>query len=144
MPGGDRTGPDGTGPMTGRAAGYCTGHSVAGYMNPAGGRGMGLRYGFGRGRGGWGAGFGGGFGGGGRGWRHRFYATGLPGWMRYGTVPAGAPPVPPEAYAPHGEREALRHQAQALRSALEQIQRRLDRLEAGAGQGAAPTPEAEG
>jgi len=36
MPGGDRTGPAGMGPMTGRAAGYCAGYNVPGYMNPAG------------------------------------------------------------------------------------------------------------
>ena len=39
MPYGDRTGPEGMGPRTGRAAGYCAGYDVAGYMNPAfGGR----------------------------------------------------------------------------------------------------------
>jgi hypothetical protein len=55
MPRGDKTGPWGTGPMTGRAAGYCAGYPVPGYMNPTGG------YGGGRGRGrgrGWGRGFG--------------------------------------------------------------------------------------
>ena len=45
MPRGDRTGPWGAGPMTGRAAGYCAGYSVPGYMNPVGGYGRG----FGRG-----------------------------------------------------------------------------------------------
>jgi len=39
MPGGDRTGPMGQGPMTGRAAGYCTGSPTLGSMNPAPGRG---------------------------------------------------------------------------------------------------------
>ena len=34
MPGGNRTGPMGMGPMTGRAAGYCAGYPVPGYMNP--------------------------------------------------------------------------------------------------------------
>jgi hypothetical protein len=38
MPGGDGTGPMGRGPMTGRAAGYCAGYSVPGYMNPVPGR----------------------------------------------------------------------------------------------------------
>jgi hypothetical protein len=38
MPRGDRTGPAGMGPMTGRAAGYCAGYNVPGYMNPHGGR----------------------------------------------------------------------------------------------------------
>ena len=40
MPGGDGTGPAGMGPMTGRAAGYCAGYPVPGYMNPAAGRGL--------------------------------------------------------------------------------------------------------
>ena len=34
MPFGDGTGPAGLGPMTGRAAGYCAGFPVPGYMNP--------------------------------------------------------------------------------------------------------------
>jgi hypothetical protein len=38
MPRGDRTGPAGMGPMTGRAAGYCAGYDMPGYMNPYGGR----------------------------------------------------------------------------------------------------------
>jgi len=71
MPGGDGTGPMGLGPMTGRAAGYCAGYPVPGYMNPIPGRGF---WGFGRGF----------FGGRGRGWRRWYYATGLPGWARFG------------------------------------------------------------
>jgi hypothetical protein len=39
MPRGDGTGPAGMGPMTGRAAGFCAGYPVPGYMNPAGGAG---------------------------------------------------------------------------------------------------------
>jgi hypothetical protein len=38
MPRGDGTGPAGMGPMTGRAAGYCAGYDVPGYMNPYGAR----------------------------------------------------------------------------------------------------------
>ena len=38
MPFGDGTGPAGTGPMTGRAAGFCAGFPMPGYMNPAVGR----------------------------------------------------------------------------------------------------------
>ena len=52
MPGGDRTGPVGRGPMTGRAAGYCSGYPNPGNINPGYGRGFGR--GFGRGRGFWG------------------------------------------------------------------------------------------
>lgn len=43
MPGGDRTGPAGAGPMTGRGMGFCTGSTNAGF-----GRGCGR--GFGRSR----------------------------------------------------------------------------------------------
>jgi len=51
MPGGDKTGPQGAGPMTGRQMGFCVGENQAGgnYPRTFGGRG------FGRGRGmGWG------------------------------------------------------------------------------------------
>jgi hypothetical protein len=41
MPWGDGTGPAGMGPMTGRAAGYCAGYPVPGYMNPMPGFGYG-------------------------------------------------------------------------------------------------------
>ena len=37
MPGGNRTGPTGMGPITGRGAGFCAGYPVPGYMNPGGG-----------------------------------------------------------------------------------------------------------
>jgi len=38
MPFGNGTGPAGSGPMTGRAAGFCAGFPVPGYMNPVMGR----------------------------------------------------------------------------------------------------------
>ncbi len=72
MPGGDRTGPLGLGPRTGRAAGYCSGYPVPGYANNRFGRGFGGGFGRGRGYGG-GRGFGMGYG---RGWRHRNFAYG--------------------------------------------------------------------
>jgi hypothetical protein len=54
MPGGDRTGPSGRGPMTGRAFGYCAGYNYPGYANAGYGRsfrsGRGFGRGFGRGR----------------------------------------------------------------------------------------------
>ena len=68
MPGGDGTGPSGTGPMTGRAAGDCAGYPAPGFTNSVLGRGFGRRGGRG----------------GGYGHRNWFYATGLPGWMRGG------------------------------------------------------------
>jgi len=82
MPLGDRTGPLGMGPITGRAAGYCAGYSVPGYMNPIYGRvPYGGYYGVGRGGyprgGGRGRAWGGGRGGRGRGrvpYRHFGYS----------------------------------------------------------------------
>jgi len=135
MPRGDRTGPAGAGPMTGRGAGLCTGNAMPGYLNPVAGRGfgMGMGMGMGRGRGAWGGGFGGrgaglgmGRGGlGGRTWRHWYYATGLPGWMRSG----GLAPLPgtPDAMQ---EKDLLRQQAAALRSEIDLINKRLGELEA--------------
>jgi len=38
MPAGNGTGPAGMGPMTGRAAGYCAGYAMPGFMNPMAGR----------------------------------------------------------------------------------------------------------
>jgi len=46
MPGGDRTGPWGRGPLTGRGMGFCGGFYGPGHFGPWGG-------GFGRGRGRW-------------------------------------------------------------------------------------------
>lgn len=51
MPGGDRTGPLGQGPLTGRRMGFCAGFNTAGFMNPKFGRGFGRGFGAGFGRG---------------------------------------------------------------------------------------------
>lgn len=120
MPGGDRTGPMGMGPMTGRAAGFCAGFNAPGYAHPGPGRGFGGR---GGGRGGaWGGR------GGGRGYRHWYYATGLPRWAR------GGGPAPyygsAEPLKPEDEAQALKAQAAALRSQLEEIDQRISELTA--------------
>ncbi len=47
MPGGDRTGPVGNGPFTGRGLGYCVSNQAP--VSPAYGRGLGNRRGFARG-----------------------------------------------------------------------------------------------
>jgi len=71
MPRGDGTGPLGLGPMTGRAAGYCAGFPVPGFMNPIPGRlGLGL---------GWGRAF----------WPHAYY-----GWARFPALPYAYPWLP--------------------------------------------------
>ena len=47
MPRGDRTGPTGAGPMTGRGMGICAGNNAPGYAMGGGfGRGMGMGRGF--------------------------------------------------------------------------------------------------
>lgn len=49
MPAGDRTGPWGLGPRTGRGLGYCSGYPTPGFMYPGPGMGLGRGFGFGRG-----------------------------------------------------------------------------------------------
>lgn len=46
MPAGNKTGPEGMGPMSGRGMGYCSGNQAPGY-EMQGGRGRGLRFGAG-------------------------------------------------------------------------------------------------
>jgi len=119
MPRGDRTGPAGQGPRTGRGMGYCSGYATPGYMNPGPGMGMGR-------------GMGGGRGGGGRGWRNMYYATGLAGWARAGWAPAwGQAPVAPFGFAPPAgdEAELLTAQAEYFERALSEIKARLTELE---------------
>ena len=109
--------------MTGRAAGYCAGYTVPGFMNPAGGRGY-----WGRGRGG------------GRGWRHWYYATGLPVWARAGMdtpawggpMPSSVPQAEPLAPAMTAEQEldGLKKQAEYFQDALGQLNQRIQQLEA--------------
>jgi len=50
MPQGDRMGPNGQGPMTGRGRGFCAGFNVSGFANPGFGRcfGRGRCFGFGQ------------------------------------------------------------------------------------------------
>ena len=122
MPGGDRTGPAGMGPMTGRGAGYCAGYPTPGYANPIPGRGFG-----GFGGGGWGRGRGGG---GGWGRRNMFYATGLPRWQRFGpAVPFYGNAYPP-APSTDDELQALKSQAEYFSNALDEIKKRISELEA--------------
>lgn len=99
--------------MTGRGLGFCAGYASPGFANPGWGVGAGPRFGAG----------------GGRGWRHQFYATGLPGWARFGYGPAwGAGPV---GGVPNQEQETeyLKRQADGLKAALGDIEGRLAELE---------------
>jgi len=111
MPRGDGTGPNGMGPMTGRAAGYCAGYDRPGFANPA----VGGRMGFGRGLG---RGFRGGFG--------RVYGRGF---GFYQSAPVN--PVPAYYGAPTKEQEleALKSQAANYEQGLEDIKKRIGELE---------------
>ena len=102
--------------MTGRAAGYCAGYPVPGFMNPGGGRGMawGRGGGFGMGMG-WRRGRGRGFG---------FAAPAVPQFR--GTYAAPMPFAPPTR---EQELEALRGQADWLKEQLEAVTQRVGELE---------------
>ncbi len=113
MPGGDRTGPLGMGPMTGRAAGYCAGYNHPGYLNPMPGRcfGFGRGFGGGRGRGGFGSGLG-------RGW----------GAWGMSSYPYAAPYYPPEISSQQ-EADLLKEQAKAMQEEIKAINERIKALE---------------
>lgn len=112
MPYGDKTGPSGQGPMTGRGRGLCAGPAVPGNMNQAPG------FGFGRcGRGG-----------GRRGRQRQFNATGLPGWQRAVASADGGSPTPSAPLAPGQEIAALNDLANTLHAVLNQMRKTLDEL----------------
>ena len=105
MPRGDRTGPIGNGPMTGRGAGYCAGFSVPGYASSCG---WGVRCGSGRGR---------------RFWRI-FYATGL--FVGHiSDLNMLTKDFPEET----DEKEFLKKQAEFLENQLDEVKKRLEELE---------------
>jgi len=107
MPGFDRTGPMGAGPMTGGARGLCnpaTRAAVGAYGGGYGyGRGLGFRRGF---RGGYGRGYGRGY-----------------GWY----PPVGAPDG---ALGTRAEIDVLKSQADYLKSSLDAVNKRIDELAA--------------
>ena len=109
MPRGDRTGPAGMGPMTGRGAGYCAGYATPGFANPGFRRGMGMAWGRG---GGYGMGMARGRGG--FGFMAMPYAPAAP----YYAAPS-----------PQDELEMLRTQADWLKSQMDSINRRISELE---------------
>jgi len=124
MPGGDRTGPRGLGPMTGRALGYCAGYDTPGYVR---GPGMGLGRGFGRGRGlgyGWGGGWG-------RWGGRRFgnlWGYGVPTVV---APPVYSPPITPETQLGmlKQEKQYLQSDLEGIKSAIDDISKRIEELE---------------
>jgi hypothetical protein len=126
MPFGNRTGPQGLGPMTGRGMGFCAGYPAPGYANPIPGRGFG-RGGGGRG---WGRGFGRGYGWG------RGFGRGFgwgPGWgPPYGPLAPGYGPAYAPSYRPEDEVTALKDQAKYFEEALQDIKKRIEENESSA------------
>jgi len=112
MPWGNRTGPEGFGPRTGRGLGYCSGYDRPGYMND-----LAPRRGFGRGYG-YGAGFG------------RGYGRGFGAGYGYGGSVYGYPPVDYTNYnySSENETEYLKNTANALEKELKDIQARLKEI----------------
>ncbi len=112
MPGGDRTGPVGMGPRTGRSAGFCAGYGVPGYANPGYGAGGSV------------------FGGrGGRGRRNRFFTTGVPGWHSFAGNPIpGGMFFSAQTETPQNELDVLKGQAQDLENGLKELQARMEAL----------------
>ena len=129
MPGLNRTGPLGEGPRTGRGLGLCNPRSrgLATQFAWGAGRGRGFGRGFGPGMG-WGRGYGRGFGPGmGRG---RGYGRGF-GWTRFGG-PGGvgyAPAYGADPLEPGEEVEILRSEADSLKNALREVNKRVEELE---------------
>ena len=113
MPRGDGTGPQGQGPMTGRAAGFCAGYDAPGFANTGWGRG-------GRGRGGRG-----GFGN-----RNRYRATGMTGRQR-GDMgsPMGFQAEPFAAPTREQDIEAMKRQMEYLEGAAGDLRKRIEELE---------------
>lgn len=108
MPGFDGTGPMGMGAMTGGGHGQCTP-----YYQTSGS--AGFRPGQGRS--------------GGRGYRHMYWATGLPGWRRPNSAAFQA--IPPTASFTGGQEiDFLKNQAQVLKAELDAVNARLQEIKA--------------
>ena len=110
MPGRDRTGPLGQGPMAGRGMGF-RGRGDAAGRGPGGGGGRG------------------------RGWRWRnvFHATGLTGSQRAAMTEAPVETAQAGSAAPvDSQRELamLKQQADGLATALDEIRKRMDEIQA--------------
>lgn len=109
MPGGDRTGPVGQGPVTGRGFGYCSGFDSLGFTRGSGrGMGRGFAYGFRRGIG--------------RGY-HRGLGFNVP-FQGLGYGPHWGSSISKE-----DEIRFLRSEAEGLKRSQKEIERRLGELE---------------
>ncbi len=105
MPRGDKTGPEGQGPMTGRGLGFCAGYPNPGFANNFFGRGIGTSRFFGRGLG---MGFRGG-----RGQSGNYYPNQYPA---------------PQALSKKDELNIMEVQAKNLKKELDEIHMRISEL----------------
>jgi hypothetical protein len=108
MPGFDKTGPTGGGPMTGGGRGYCSPRLSYGFGRSWPRRGISFGYG--------------------RGYRHMFWQTGLPRWAR-GRSGWGRPDLEP-SYSRENEIPMLQEEAEALKDDLNAIEQRMRDLQA--------------
>lgn len=106
MPGGDRTGPVGMGPMSGRGAGFCAGAPVPGYMNPGAAYGRGMGYSRG-----------------GRGYRRLYSYRGFPAAAHFGFPGYGTAYMPVQPAV--DEKELLSSQAEYLENQLQLVKKLL-------------------
>lgn len=100
MPRGNRSGPMGMGPRTGRGAGFCAGFANPGFANPGGYRGPGCARG--------------------RGYRNMYCRTGLPGWASANFFYPGGPIL--------DEEEVLKQQETGLEEQLRRVKERRRQL----------------
>ena len=131
MPRGDRTGPWGFGPRTGRAAGYCAGYSVPGFMNPIPGFGRGFGRGWGRGYGrGFGRGWGRGYGRGWSGYPPQYQYSYPPQQSTYSpyAYPPTYQPVPPQS--PEQELGAIEEYKKTLATEKADLEKEMSQIEA--------------
>ena len=134
MPGGNRTGPAGMGPRTGRGLGYCNGYDTPGFINAPGmglGRGWGGGMGYGRGLA-WrrGRGGGGGWGRGGGLYAPQYapYAGNAP---IYNPLAPGIPNMSPENQLNmlKQDKEYLEAEVKGISNTLDEISKKISDLE---------------
>ena len=112
MPGGDRSGPIGQGPRTGRAMGFCAGYDRPGSMSP--GPGLGLGRGMGRmynPRGG------------------MFRGQGGRGMRRFAPIPYAWDPWGGVEISKDQELQMLKNQSEQLSNELSEMEKRIKELE---------------
>jgi len=124
MPAGNKTGPQGMGPRTGRGAGYCAGNDSPGYANQGFGSGYGSGFGRGFGRGMFGRGMFGRRAFGRRGRRNLFHAAWMPGPMPYDAYSGAYPPAP---MTPEQEQDMLKSQESWLQEQLDAVRGQLNK-----------------